>query len=230
MWFIPMIAGLYLCIPFIKPIAVSEGKVKYYLILAFLFAFIIPETVTVVNDFGNRWFIKGINTINSTIGNVEVHMIMGYAAYFVLGYYLNKIDISKKQRMIIYLLGLAGFILTITLSLSITLKTQQPCGQYYGNFTVNVLMESIAVFVWFKYRKYDKARLYPIMAKLLKYSFGAYLVHALIIELLNDLFGLNTFSFNAAVSVIIIGVIVFVISFAISAVLNHIPILKKYVV
>ena len=66
--------------------------------------------------------------------------------------------------------------------------------------------------------------------KLSKYCFGAYLVHALVLERLNDQMGLNSLSFHPVFSIICITVIVFTISFAISAVLNCIPVIKKYMV
>lgn len=43
MWFVLMIIGLYMCIPIIKSIAETDEKIKYYLLLAFVFAFVVPE-------------------------------------------------------------------------------------------------------------------------------------------------------------------------------------------
>ena len=116
------------------------------------------------------------------------------------------------------------------MNLIVALKTQTPCQNYYGSFTVNVLFEAVAVFTWFKHKKYNRAKLNAFVQKLSTYSFGAYLVHALIIEQLDIRIGLNTLSFNPVLSVLSIGIIVFVVSFVISAILNHIPIIKKYMV
>ena len=49
-------------------------------------------------------------------------------------------------------------------------------------------------------------------------------------NLLDKKFGLNTMSFHPVLSVLCISAIVFVVSYAISAVLNNIPFLKKYIV
>ena len=62
------------------------------------------------------------------------------------------------------------------------------------------------------------------MKKMSKYSFGAYLVHALIIEQLDKQLGLNTLSFNPVLAVVFITVTVFAVSFGISAVLSRISI------
>lgn len=127
-------------------------------------------------------------------------------------------------------MGVFGFITTIGLDLIVALKKQTACSNYYGNFTINVLLEALAVFTLFKYKQYKNSKLNAVIQKLSKYSFGAYLVHILIIEQLNHRVGLNSLSFNSVFSVLFIGIIVFIISFTISAILNHIPIIKKYIV
>lgn len=230
MWFILMITGLYICIPFIKPIVENNNKIKYYLVLAFCFAFAFPSLVTLTNDFASDLMIKGISAINKDINSMNMHIVLGYVGYFVLGYYLNKINLNTRQRIVVYFLGTIGFILTILLELIVTFKTQQYCGHYYDNFSVNVLLESIAVFIWFKYRKYTHARLYPFVRRLSKYSFGAYLIHVLVINQLNICCGINTLMFNPILAVVGIGIIVFLISFVISGILNQVPIIKKYMV
>lgn len=230
MWFIFMITGMYILTPIIKLIIVNDKSIKYYLMLALMFAFIIPWIITLVNDFGNELIVKGVSVISSNIGSMQMHLVLGYVSYFILGYYINKSDLDVRRRVIIYVLGLIGFVLTIVLDLIVALKTQTYCDHYYGAFAVNVLFEALAVFTWFKYRDYNSDTLNKLMKKLSQYSFGAYLVHALVIEQLNVCIGLNTLSFNSVLAVICIGIIVFLISFSISALLNKIPIVGKYIV
>lgn len=230
MWFVLMIIGIYMCIPIIKPIVETNVKIKYYLLLSFVFAFVVPEVTVLTNDFGNELIVKFVNTINNDVNTMRMHLVLGYAGYFVLGYYINKTDLNKRLRMIIYALGILGFIFTIVTSLIVSLQTQAACATYYGEFTINVLCESVAVFTWFKYRKYNLHKLNLFIRKLSKYSFGAYLVHLLVLEQLYVRFGLNALSYNPVFAVIYIGVLVFVISFALSAILNRIPVVKKYVV
>ena len=102
----------------------------------------------------------------------------------------------------------------------------KPNQTFYGNFAVNTLLESVAVFVFFKaiFNRPSK-----IIRTLSQYSFGMYLVHDAVISSLGKL-GLNSLTFSPIVSIPVISVIVFVISFAISAVLNRVPVLRKYIV
>ena len=230
MWFIPMIIGLYICIPIIKTIVEDDNITKYFIILAFIFAFAIPEIKTLANDFGNDFIVNHIKIFNTHISNMHMNIVLGFTIYFILGYYINKITLTRKQISIIYILGILGFISTILLDSAVALKTQAACGNYYGNFNVNILFEALFVFTWFKYKEYNNKRINSLIQKLSKYSFGAYLVHALIIEKLKSIAGLTTLSFNSALSVIVISTTVFIISFSISALLNKIPVLNKYIV
>lgn len=233
MWFIFMIIGMYMCIPIIKPFAENLNKSRYYIILAVFFAFFIPEILTLTNDFGNQTIVKTVYLAYKNIDDMKMSMVLGFGGYFVLGYYINRADLDKKRRMIIYALGVLGFAATIVLSLMISLKKQEPLGGYYENMTVNVFFEALAVFTWFKYGKYNNEKLNLFVRKLSKYSFGAYLVHVLVMDQLHKQIGLDTLSINVfkpVSGVILISVIVFFASFGISALLNHIPIVKKYMV
>ena len=233
MWFILMIVGLYICVPIIKMISKDRNISRYYLFLALIFAFIIPEAITLINDFGNETLINGGYLLSKDVDAMRMSMVLGYGGYFVLGYYINKTAFSKKTRKIIYALGALGFMSTILLSAFVSVKTQEGCGRYYNEMTVNVLLESLAVFIWFKNRKYNSARLNTLVRKLSKYCFGAYLVHALVIEQLQKQFGLDSLSFDTlkpVSGVMCISIIVIFVSFGASAVLNHIPIVKRYMV
>lgn len=231
MWFILMIIGLYICVPFIKLVADDKNISRYYLLVSFLFAFFLPQVVTIVNDFGGNFMIRLMSKINSDICFMYMNnVVAGFVPYFVLGNYLDKVELNKKSRMIIYISGILGFFLTIYLSLIVSVKNESALENYYGPWRVNVLLESVAVYIWFKYKKYNIKKSNEFVVKLSKYSFGAYLIHAFILEKLNDLFNLNSLSFNPIFSVVLISVLVFTISFVISAILNNIPILKKYIV
>ena len=74
------------------------------------------------------------------------------------------------------------------------------------------MLESIAVFVFIKSRwskkTYISNKFRNIICALAQYSFGIYLVHVLVIEILQNVVGLDTLSFNAGLSVPIITIIV----------------------
>ena len=160
-------------------------------------------------------------------------MPIGYVSYFVLDHFLHNKKFSKKERVITYILGIIGFVSTIFLSKLISAKLNYQNEFFYGVFTLNVLLESISVFVFFKYLVKEEKfslNLQKIINKFSKYSFGAYLCHALIIEQLDNLLGINSLSFSPWISVPCISIIVLIISFGISTILNNIPFFNKYIV
>ena len=150
----------------------------------------------------------------------------GFTGYFLLGYFLNRNAISYRNKHVIYVAGIAGFVVGMIMSVCVSIMRGEGDQFFYDNMTLNTMCMSVAVFVFFK-AKFN----YPlrIIRALSDYSFGAYLVHVAVIYTLKWL-GLNTLTFNPVFSVPVISIIVFIFSFAISAILNHIPVLNKYIV
>ncbi len=229
LWFIPMIIGLYICLPFLKKIVESEVIMRYFLVVGFIFSFLLPWLVMNVEYFGGTLLKEVVYSLNKEIDNMKLSFVKGYHFYFILGYYLFKKELSKKNRYTIYGLGVVGFIATVFLTEFSSVRMATPIGDYYSYFSLNVLLESVAVFVWFRYHCYSFLNLNIFINKMAKYSFGAYLVHFLIIRCLEKA-EITTMSFYQILSVPILSVIVFISSFLISVILNHIPYVKRYIV
>ena len=226
-WFLFMIAGLYMCLPFLRPVAADAGRSRYFLILALLFAIVLPQAETMVRDFGSETLIGRFGAAMMNVGQMRMYMVLGYGGYFLLGYWLSRIELSRRQRITIYLLGILGALTTILLDLSVALRTQQPCDNYYGQFTLGALLESLAIFTFFRY-----AGLRPnaLVRRLSKYTFGAYLVHLMVVEHTKLLFGLDTLSFWPPLAVPAVSALSLLLSWAVSAALHRIPFVKKYFV
>ena len=227
LWFLFTITGLYLCLPFFRPVAADDGRTRYFLLLALVFAFVLPTLEILVRDFGSEALIGRFGAAMMNVGQMRMYTVLGYGGYFVLGYWLSRTELSRRQRIAIYALGVLGALATIWLDLTVALRTQQPCDNYYGRFTLGVLLEAIAVFTLFRY-----AHLRPSAAvrRLSEWTFGAYLVHLLFVEHLEPLLGLSTLSFAPALSVPALSVLVAVLSYAVSAALHRVPFVKKYFV
>lgn len=229
LWFLFMIVGLYIVTPFLRKIVSSEELTKYFLGVCLVFTFILPQGIElVIFRFGNIG-----QEIKDILENVNLYFTLGYVGYFVCGYYLNKRNIDKKGRRIIALLGIMGFLATTCLTAYICVKRQSTSQIFFSNFTVNVMLQSLMVFVFGK-KSFGAIRFSPKakewIVKLSKYSFGAYLVHAMLIEIFSSLCGFDALSFNPVFAVPVAAVVVFVLSFIISGILNHIPVLNKYIV
>ena len=229
LWFVLMITVIYMCMPILKEIVKNEKVTNYFLLLSFVFWFVIPQCVTMVKDFGGEQLISIVTALYGKIQSLQLGFVMNATFYFVLGYRLANARFERKTRYVIYALGLLGFAFTIAADQIVAIKTQTPTQTYYGNSCVNILFEGVAVFELYKNLPFRENRFTRLIVSLSKWSFGAYLVHALIIEQLGKL-GLTTLSFRPVFAAPVIVLIVFVISFAISAVIHLIPVAKQYIV
>ncbi len=229
LWFLPMIIGLYMCIPLIKQLIKNDKLIKYFLLLSFVFCFIKTQAELVTTHLlgGNSHLI--FEHINTLFKNFNINLVLGFASYFILGYYLNETEISKKHRKIIYALGVIGLIFTILLNLFASKNAGKSLEVFYSANSVNVLLMSMAIFVWFKYNTKGSDRLNKVIIKLSKYSFGAFLVHIFVLQILHVL-GIQSTSFHPVLSVPSITIFTTIISYLISFVLNKIPVIKKYIV
>ena len=157
---------------------------------------------------------------------------MGYAPYFVLGHYLAKYDIPKNKRIIIYVLGIIGTISTIFFDALLTHRYGRP-SEIFGFYnTVNVLFETIGLFVFGKYvlskiNLNDKSK--KILFTLSKLTFGVYLCQPMVSNLLKS-FNIVIASFDVIPGFIIVFILTTVLSFVVSYILNKIPFLNKYIV
>ncbi len=242
LWFIPMIAGLYICLPLLRLFVRSEKTIRYFLLISFIIAFAIPAVLNLLSDFGNVTIsgYLGGKTISDYAGYIydrldesKICMVTGYAFYFIAGYYLNNFEFKKKARIILYCLAILNLAVTFGFSVLDAYTKGWPSDTYHANFNVGVMLAAAAIFVFFKnvingdssLTRYGK-----IIRLLSDLSFGAYLIHAMVIEQLSIRLGLNALSFSTVLAVPVIAVITFAVSFALSWILNKIPFINKYIV
>ena len=229
LWFIPMIIGIYMCLPLIKQLVASKKVMHYYLLLGFVFAHLVPQIVYLAKDFTTGYLQEVILSVNTLISDMNIKIVVGFVYIFILGYYLNETEFTKKQRTLICILGAVGFISTVILNAVAGWTSNAISKNYLYTFTVNVLFESIGVFVWFRYREFNSEKLNKIFSKLSQYSFGAYLVHILIMSAFR-LYGFSSTSFNPIFCVPALSAVTILLSFAVSYILNKIPFINKWIV
>ena len=228
LWFLYMIVGLYLLIPLLRPIVQNETLMRYFLLLAFIFTFLLPQLAL----FTSFVSYEASTVIRTVIMYSYCFFPLGLTIYFVGGYYLSKRTFSRREEIILYCVGVAGLLVSVFAPVALSRAQGAPSDLFYTYNSLNVLCTGVPIFVFAKQHlnfPHMGERAYTLLRKLSKYSFGVYLVHPMVIELLQH-FGIDTFSCNAFFSVPLLAVFVFAVSTAISALLNAIPFVKKYFV
>lgn len=99
LWFCFLIVGLYIGLPFWKVISQNEMLLKYFLAVAFVFSFLIP-------------CIQNIPIMEWTVWRTQnIHWDWAeYVFYFILGYFFHTHRLTKKQSLIIYMIGIVSLI------------------------------------------------------------------------------------------------------------------------
>jgi hypothetical protein len=160
----------------------------------------------------------------------SIKELMGYAGYFILGYYLFRYDLSHRIKKWIYVLAGLSVVFQIFGTFFVSAKLGTASQLLYGNFRPNVVIQAVAVYLFIK--DYFMNRIFSERTKGLivlfsKYSFGMYLVH----DFFNILFsrvGFTVTVINPIFAIPLRSIVTFVLSFAVIWVLGHIPVIKKY--
>ena len=228
LWFLYMIAGLYMVVPLLRKLTGSEKHTSYFLALWLVFSVLFPTAKGFVSMVDER-IVGWIDVVYNEIG---LKLVCGYTGYYVLGHVLHRRELTKKQRAAVYALGVFGAVMTVVLTYAISKQRGYLDPTFYDAMTLFVFLEAVAVFVFFKYQtpQFTNVTVRRILFTGSECVFGIYLMHMLFIRYARTIFRMNTLSINPLLSVPLISGGVFVCSFAVSWVLNRIPVVKKYIV
>ena len=225
MWFLYMIIGLYAAVPLLKRISDNGYLARYFLLLTCLFAWLIPQAIGLVSLASG----EAGELLAGVVDRIHLHLVLGYVGFFLLGRYLNERPLSRRVGG---WLALGGFLLTAAGTALVSAVKREPNDLFYGYNTLNVAAMGAGLFIlfrdkWGRIRPSDRVGKW--LERLSRYSFGAYLCHFLVLGILKEV-GLHSLTFTPVLAVPAVAILTAVISFAVSALLHQIPVLKKYIV
>ncbi len=222
MYYLFIIAGLYIAVPIYRKICEDEKLMSYFLLLAFVFVFLLPLLATMPH----------MSVIDMMLEKMNFKLVLGYSVYFVGGYYFSRLELSKLRRWMLYTLGATAFVSTAIFTRNASVQLGEFYTEYYDGFSANVLIETVSLFVFAKYNlSYapKSVRSEKILLLFSKLTFGVYLVHMLVFDYIS---GFSIFIDMSSVLLYIASklFLTLLISGIISYILNKIPVLKKYIV
>ena len=226
LWFLYMIAGLYLVTPILRKVVQDETILWYFVLLGFVGTVLIPEIFNITELVSP----KASGYLAGAYGNIELQTVSGYGLYFVIGYLLSNVKMPEKKTGSVILLLIMAYVIPAVSNALYSMNTGEELAFLKVNFSVGNMIRSCCIFLIFKEMTIsEESKVAVIFGKLAKYSFGAYLIHQMVITLMNHLLGLNTMSFTQVLSVPVIGVITFIVSYLLSFGLGNIPGIKSVV-
>lgn len=220
LWFLWMIIIVYACIPFLKKIVETPCIAWYFIGISFVCMSIVPYIVD--------WW--GPGSIMQTYLLAEGGFPVGFTAYFVLGYLLSTTSVSRILRRISYIGAVIGCVATLGLTQWLSNEQGYFYGNYYEYFSPTVLLTAVGVFIYAKTHwmmLYTSINTKQTIINISKYTLGIYLIHIIILELL-DKIEFNTTIGNPIWSIPLVWLSVFLISLSVTVVLSKIPIIRTY--
>jgi len=235
LWYLKMLIAAYLLVPLLRKITEKRSLARY---AAGLIMFVVSmHTLTTI--FGTVVAVRGGNgllgslqtTVDASIVNIAGFMDLGFIAYFIIGYMLATEKLVKKQKWLLYGLGLAGLAMTILFSVgrSRALGTDFAL-ENDGLGDLGIFLFASAVFVWVREVIGNRKKSGRVVSFMAKHSLGVYVIHALPILLFSRFFEMPPYHMWS-MFVIIPGSVLMVYGFSLLAswLFSKIPLLKKVV-
>ena len=136
---------------------------------------------------------------------------------------------GSLRNYFVYMLAVAACFATILFTYMASIDKNTSWTGWYNYLSVNVALQSMGMFVLIKNAKLKWIqKQQKLISTISKYTFGMYLVHIFLLELLIK--ELKPLSYNAVITIPAISIFVFLSSLVLSCLLNNIPIVKRYIV
>lgn len=216
MWFIYMLAGLYLFMPVISPWLEKASKNDLLIFIALWFVSTCFRYLRIPcgeifgecfwNEFHTLWYFSG------------------FIGYLVTAYYIRKyVNWSVKKSLSICLpLFIAGYAITAGVwYYRIPIVQWLPELELSWYFcTPNVAMMAIAIFIMVRNIDPSNWKIYPFIKRVSVLSYGIYLMHVLV---LNEVQPLISGHFSTPVEIIVMASITLALCIAITQILSYLP-------
>lgn len=220
LWYLPFLIGVYLVLPFLQRIAEDARLTKQLLWVSLVIAVLIPW----LGDLAALLWPEAAGYVRTVENHLNYSFFFDLLAVLVLGHVLHQTDLSTKARVGIYLAGILGVAVTGVATIWASDRAGLQNSLFFDQAAPNTLCAAAAIFVFAKYHLTGLPKLVEWMAR---HSFGVYLSHALIIELLAEN-GIHVLAFDPVWSVPVLAVGIFALSLALTAVLAKLPVVGKY--
>jgi surface polysaccharide O-acyltransferase-like enzyme len=210
LWYLYLLVGIYLCLPFFRMIArhLDRQSTVLLIVLSVVFLSVLPT-------------LEGFDLYSA----FYIPMQTIYPFYFFLGYILKEYTVIKSDAVLTSSVGRNHglyrktawtlLIVGMLLSLLFSWMSYQPGLENFSVFrnyyALPVVMQSVGIFMLFLHWK--PARLPKIVALLDSQSFGIYLLHMILVRLILRYWSFNPYLYTGPMTILLYAVLIVLILF-----------------
>lgn len=223
LWFLPMIAGIYVLLPILRTWVQNAEKknLEYFLVLFFVLQILC-------------WTVRAVfssDYLNYVLDLLEIDMVCGYIGYFVLGYYVTYVKIPPKYHKMIYFSVFPATILNVVIGNYLPIRDGVAEGDFYdsfGLFTFCIVLACYLFFTEVMSRIHYSEKAERLIREISKGTMGVYVMHVGLMEI-SEAYGIHSMMMPNIAGIPVYAILCFVICLAAASILRRIPILGKYI-
>lgn len=176
-WYIYMLIGLYLMLPFIKKIisGASKREIEYFLVLFLGIRTVVPFWEKVLET----------NLFSKVTNAFMINIVSGYVGFLVLGYYLNKyINIYRVS----WIIWIDIFVVIAPLFYIVYVSQEKYTdGIYFADiFSINMVVHAVCLFLIAKSLcNYIPNKIHSSVVRVSSMTFYMYLLHVYMLQMFN---------------------------------------------
>lgn len=219
-WYVYALIGIYIALPILRAFVKSADKrtLEYFIIV-----WIIINGLLVLTQGGYFEFLSVVSNNFHFVG-----IFVSYIGYTILGYYLDKYEMNKIQKIVIIIAGLVGLLSCGFMTIYDNLTFGNARIEYTNPICPGIIVYAIMVFMIFKNMNIKYCSLFSkVVCRIGKNTLGIYFMHMILIIVFIQS-GLVTDLIYAPIDIIIYAVVTLLISWAIQELLGRIPVIGKW--
>ncbi len=222
LWFMFVIVGLYIILPFVKRMCegMTKKEAEGFIALSLLLTFV-PKTLSSFDVFAP--FLTYINKF-------EITFAVGYVGLFVAGWYIDNFEHKKDMRVMSYAAALIGFVYMLATTVGFSVKRGVIADEFMSFKSVSAFLMAFGVMMFCKSafgRRTFKRRTNSNLAFYSKYTFGIYLVHEMFLNI-SSAKGWFVLPDMPYIGIPVEAIIIFVISGVVIGIITWLP-FGKYI-
>lgn len=224
LWFLPMIAIVYMAVPLIKKSVAEKNVCTYFLCVFFVTALLVP---TMLNfEFKFKYLVVDFFAAN------DFYLFGGYLGYFILGHYLHSWGgkLTRRMRILLYITGWVSFLLAGFLGTVHAQSAGHPTYIMNTPFAATTFFIAAAIFV--NVQTLEKKKHLQSAEKVLAFgagkTLGIYLLHPMVILLLSKI-GITTSLCTPFISIPLLTIGTVLLCVPVTVLLSKVPLIRKLI-